>query len=231
MLWKRRLDPNSGLWKSRLAKESALPWPRGRWYPVPVTSADVSWPQHTERLVLRQIREPDVDRLLEIRDQPEVHRWLLKTVVDPDRFRERWMRTLTDPNDHSSVVELDGVVIGTASLDVRDGMGQDHAEATVRAEAEIGYILDPAYAGKGLATEIAAALLRICFQDLGVRRVTAGCFADNLASWRVLEKVGMRREQHGVQDSWHAELGWVDGYTYAILRDEWLNPGGAAPAR
>jgi RimJ/RimL family protein N-acetyltransferase len=141
------------------------------------------------------------------------------------------MRTLTDPNDHSSVVELDGVVIGTASLDVRDGMGQDHAEATVRAEAEIGYILDPAYAGKGLATEIAAALLRICFQDLGVRRVTAGCFADNLASWRVLEKVGMRREQHGVQDSWHAELGWVDGYTYAILRDEWLNSGGAAPAR
>ena len=31
----------------------------------------------------------------------------------------------------------------------------------------------------------------------------------------------MRREQHGVQDSWHAELGWVDGYTYAILAEDW----------
>jgi hypothetical protein len=31
----------------------------------------------------------------------------------------------------------------------------------------------------------------------------------------------MRREQHGVQDSWHAELGWVDGYQYALLADEW----------
>lgn len=31
----------------------------------------------------------------------------------------------------------------------------------------------------------------------------------------------MRREQHGVKDSWHADLGWIDGYTYGILREEW----------
>ncbi len=30
----------------------------------------------------------------------------------------------------------------------------------------------------------------------------------------------MRREQHGIRDSWHAELGWVDGFTYAVLADE-----------
>jgi RimJ/RimL family protein N-acetyltransferase len=193
-------------------------------------TTDVSWPQRTERLVLRQVREEDVDRLLEFRNKPEVSRWLLKTVVDAEKFRAAWMRTLTDPRDHSSVIELDGVVIGTTSLDVRDGMGQDQAEELVGAEAEIGYTLDPAYAGHGYATEVAVALLRICFEDLGVHRVTAGCFADNVASWRVLEKVGMRREQHGVQDSWHAELGWVDGYTYAILAEEWLTRAGA-PAR
>lgn len=196
-----------------------------------MTIADVSWPQRTERLVLRQVREQDIDRLLEFRNKPEVYRWLLTTVVDPDKFRAAWMKTLTDPRDHSSVIELDGVVIGTASLDVLDGMGQDHGEPTVRAEALIGYTLDPAYAGHGYATEAARALLRICFEDLGVHRVTAGCFADNVASWKVLEKAGMRREQHGVQDSWHAERGWVDGYTYAILRSEWLTAGGAAPAR
>ena len=38
---------------------------------------------------------------------------------------------------------------------------------------------------------------------------------------RVLEKAGMRREQHGIEDSWHAELGWVDGYQYAMLAPEW----------
>ncbi len=60
--------------------------------------------------------------------------------------------------------------------------------------------------------------------------MTAGCFADNLASRRVLEKVGMQLEQYGVRDSWHAELGWLDGCTFAILADEWLRPGGT-PAR
>jgi len=65
------------------------------------------------------------------------------------------------------------------------------------------------------------AMLEIAFDDVGLHRVTGSCFADNTGSWRVMEKAGMRREQHGVQDSWHAEHGWVDGCTYAILRSEW----------
>jgi RimJ/RimL family protein N-acetyltransferase len=66
-----------------------------------------------------------------------------------------------------------------------------------------------------------SAMVAHAFGRLAVRRITAGCFADNLASVRVLEKVGMRREQHGIGDSWHAELGWVDGYTYALLAETW----------
>jgi RimJ/RimL family protein N-acetyltransferase len=181
----------------------------------------VSWPQRTDRLLLRPVRDEDVDRLLEFRNKPEVYRWLLRTEVDPDAFRATWRKILADPLDHSSVVELDGEVIASASLNLRDALGQGAGEPMTRAEAEIGYILDPTHAGQGYATEIAGALLRICFDDLGVHRVTAGCYADNVASVRVLEKVGMRREQHGIQDSWHAELGWIDGYTYAMLRDEW----------
>ena len=64
------------------------------------------------------------------------------------------------------------------------------------------------------------AALDLAFGALGLHRVTAGCFADNVATWRVMEKAGMRREQHGIQDSWHAELGWLDGFTYAVLADE-----------
>ena len=181
----------------------------------------MSWPIRTERLVLRPVREEDVDRLLEFRNKPEVSRWLLKTEVNPAEFRAAWLRTLTEERDLSSVAELDGTVIGTGSLDVRDGLGQDSDDAMAAAEAEIGYMLDPAYAGRGLATEIASELLRIAFEVAGVRRVTAGCFADNAASVRVLEKIGMRREQYGVKDSWHAELGWIDGCTYGILAEEW----------
>lgn len=64
-------------------------------------------------------------------------------------------------------------------------------------------------------------ILRICFTDLGLRRVVAHCFARNEASWRLMERVGMRREAHTVEDSLHAELGWLDGYSYAILAREW----------
>ena len=88
------------------------------------------------------------------------------------------------------------------------------------ARGSLGYLLDPAHHGRGYATEMVRAALDLAFGDLGLRRVTAGCFADNVASWRVMEKVGMRREQHGIRDSWHAELGWVDGFTYAVLADE-----------
>lgn len=182
---------------------------------------EVPWPQRTERLVLRRVREEDVDRLLEFRNKPEVYKWSLTTEVDPDEFRAAWRRTLTEAGDFSSVVEFKSVVIGTASLKVRDGIGQDKAAQMVNAEAEIGYLVDPTHAGQGFGTEIARALLRTSFEILGVRRVTAGCYADNLASVRILEKVGMRREQYGVRDSWHSELGWVDGATYGILAEEW----------
>jgi len=119
-------------------------------------------------------------------------------------------------------VTLAGVVIGTVSLEVADGMGQPGMPP--RTEAQLGYIFDPAHGGHGYATEAVTAMVAHAFDRLAVRRIIAGCFADNLASVRILEKVGMRREQHGVGDSWHADLGWVDGYTYALLAETW-RPG------
>ncbi len=64
-------------------------------------------------------------------------------------------------------------------------------------------------------------LIRLCFEDLALRRVTANCFADNVASWRLMERVGMRREVHTVRDSLHRSGQWLDGLGYALLADEW----------
>ena len=82
-------------------------------------------------------------------------------------------------------------------------------------------MLQPDLAGRELRTELVRGLLTAAFEVLELRQVTASCNADNVASARVLEKNGMRREQHGIQDSGHAELGGVDGYQYALLRHEW----------
>ncbi len=53
------------------------------------------------------------------------------------------------------------------------------------------------------------------------RRATAGAFADNLASIRVMEKFGMTIEGRSRRDSLHRELGWVDGVSAAILAEDW----------
>lgn len=175
--------------------------------------------RRTERLELRPVTDEDVDRILDYRNTPEVTRWLLRTEVDPDAFRAAWRSVPENPDDHSVGVVLDGVVIGTVSLMVQDGMGQP--EMPARTEADLGYTFDPAYAGHGYATEAVTAMVALAFEELGVRRITAGCYADNLASVRILEKIGMRREQHGIEDSWHDELGWIDGCTYGMLATEW----------
>lgn len=161
-------------------------------------------------------------QVLEWRNHPDVTRWLLRTTVDPERFTRTWLDSVDDPRSAGVLGLLEGRVVATGSVDVRDGMGQlGHEDEFERSEGELGYLVDPAYAGRGVATVVAAAMLDAAFGDLGLRRVTAGCFADNVGSWRVMEKLGMRREQHGVADSWHGELGWVDGYTYGILAEEW----------
>jgi RimJ/RimL family protein N-acetyltransferase len=64
-------------------------------------------------------------------------------------------------------------------------------------------------------------LLRICFVELGLRRVYAQCFADNAPSWRIMEKLGMRREAHNLRESLHRSGQWLDGMAYAILAEEW----------
>jgi RimJ/RimL family protein N-acetyltransferase len=145
--------------------------------------------------------------------------------VDPDELVADY--AAYDGSDgHQVVAVMGGRAVGTAGVRVSDGLGQTGTEAElVGVEGWLGYAVDPACAGRGIGTALAGDALDAAFGRLGLRRVQAGCFADNTASWRVMEKLGMRREQHGVKDSFHAELGWIDGYTYAILAEEWTGRG------
>jgi RimJ/RimL family protein N-acetyltransferase len=188
-----------------------------------VNAPDIRWPRTAGPLVLRPPREEDIEPILQWRNRPEVTRWLIRTHVEPEEFRRSWLESVSDQDEHRLVALVDDEIVGVGELWVSDGMGQSHAADGPwrRAEAGIGYLIDPAHAGRGYATAIGEALLELAFEGIGVRRVTAGCFADNLPSVRVLEKLGMRREQHGIEDSWHAELGWIDGYTYGLLASEW----------
>ena len=192
--------------------------------PMPQDLSPVDWPVRTERLTIRPAGVDDAGATWRIRSIPEVSHWLTREAYD----RERYARNFADPERLAKtlVVERDGVVVGDLMLTVDDGWAQ--AEVADRArgvQAELGWVIDPAHAGQGFATEAARALLRICFEDLGLRRVIAQCFADNVASWRLMEKLRMRRETHSVRESLHRSGEWLDGFAYAILAEEWRERG------
>ncbi len=85
---------------------------------------------------------------------------------------------------------------------------------------EIGYVLSPNYWAKGLGTELVERMIEVAFEDNAIHRVWAYCDTENLASVRLLEKVGMSRE--GLLQKWgespNLSSGPRDQYCYAIVR-------------
>jgi RimJ/RimL family protein N-acetyltransferase len=178
------------------------------------------WPAQSGALLLRDPQPGDAGQLVALRNNPVLNRFMLRTHVDPDAYVQEWASIPDSATDFSCIAELDGRLAGLGFLDVTDGQGQPGMPQGT--QGVIGYMLQqPDLAGRGLGTDLARGLLTAAFEALRLRRVTASCNADNIASVRVLEKNGMRREQHGIEDSWHADLGWVDGYQYAMLDREW----------
>jgi RimJ/RimL family protein N-acetyltransferase len=88
-------------------------------------------------------------------------------------------------------------------------------------QAEIGFTFARAHQGHGLATEAVSRLLDYLFDDLNLHRVVAITDAENLASARLLERLGMRREGTFVENVWFKGA-WVSELLYALLRREWL---------
>ena len=185
------------------------------------------WPVRTERLQIRPMTEPDIDAMWEWRRLPEVNRWLGLAPETLEAFRERYR----DPERLASMhlIELlpaDGdeglAPIGDIMIKVGDGWAQLEVAGQAKGvEAELGWVLDPAHTGKGLATEAIRAVIEVCFGPLGLRRVHAGCFADNEPSWRLMERLGMRREEFSRKTALHRSGEWLDGMNYGILAEEW----------
>jgi RimJ/RimL family protein N-acetyltransferase len=181
---------------------------------------DVDWPVRTRRLMIRPATLADIEGTWRYRRLPSVGRWLTSASSDREDYGERF----ADPERlaRTLVIELDGVLIGDLMVSIENAWAQ--AEVTDQArcvQAELGWCLSPEHEGHGYATEAVTELIRMCFEDLGLRRVRADCFADNEASWRLMERVCMRREQHTVRDSLHRTGEWLDGVAYALLADEW----------
>src|SRR5215212_11615628 len=164
--------------------------------------AALPWPKDTERLTIRPVTEDDFEELWKIRRQESVNRWMTSASQDLEKFIE--VMAADDRMGKTVVIVRHGIVIGDLMIAPEDAWAQTEvAEQAKNVQAEIGWCLDPAVGGKGYATEAVRELIRIAFEELDLRRLIAHCFADNDASWRLMERVGMRREVYMIKESLH----------------------------
>ena len=186
------------------------------------------WPRLTDRLLLRPLTLDDVDAVHAYRCLPEVVVHLSHDVLTHDEVRERIAQRI-ERGRPGAVEPLLGLaveerrtrrVVGDVMLRLEacHSIGRAPAQEW---EGTIGYALHPDVQGRGLAAEAAAELLVIGFRDLGLRRITADAYADNIASNRVLRRIGMRHEATVRAKSLGKDGTWLDDNTWALLREEW----------
>ena len=183
----------------------------------------------TERLILRDLTEADVPTLLAQAREPEARGGILAYQAD-ERYNRvclmtaiQWASVERRENYTLTVVrKADGAIVGSCSIaNVRRG--------TI--EAVLGWHYGVRYWGRGYATEAARALLYIGFEIGGVAEIYADCFADNAASIRVMEKIGMTARENLKLFNKIRGLSYGEQrptVRYTISRDEWASifPGG-----
>ena len=173
----------------------------------------------TERLQLRQLEVRDADAVLAYHSLPEVAQfqyWQPRTRSEMAAKVKEWAKNtsiIKEGDALTLVVELEN---GTALIgDVYLNLKSAHAR-----QGEIGYSFNPAYTGRGFATEAVAALVDWGFRKLRLHRIMARCDVRNEPSWRLLERLNFRCEAHFKE---HAifKNAWDEEYYYAILDREW----------
>lgn len=181
------------------------------------------FPLRTERLVLRLHQHDDASALRRIYSQQEVARYLLDgpwSQSDAERRvaeRTEQVGLLQGGAVLALVVEHENSVIGDVLLWLTN------AEHRI---GEIGWVLDPAHGGQGLAAEAVRAVLELGFEHYGLHRVAAQMDARNIASARLAERVGMRREAHLRQD-WWSKGEWTDTLIYGVLSEDFISSSAA----
>ena len=176
-----------------------------------------------ERVRLRPVVDTDVEAMVAYRGDPDVCRFLPFEPQSADDIRKRIGYLFGGTSIEG---ERGGVVLAIEQLDDAAVIGDVvlfHLDAAA-GSAEIGWVMSPAAAGRGLATEAVRALVDTAFSVYGLRRLVARIDADNVRSIALAERVGMRREAHLVENEWFKGR-WSDEVDYAVLAREWTLQG------
>jgi RimJ/RimL family protein N-acetyltransferase len=179
------------------------------------------YPISTSRLLLRPFRPDDLDALHAIQSREDVTRYLY---WDPrsraevaEKLAERTAMTAIRKEGDSLLLAVtlrdSGTLIGDVNL---WWLSEEHRQG------EIGFVFHPDHHGHGYGGEAATEMLRLGFEGLGLHRIIGRADGRNTASARLMEKLGMRREAHLVENEF-VKGEWTDEVVYAMLAREWAD--------
>lgn len=178
------------------------------------------YPLLTARLRLRPFTRGDVDAVYAYRGREDVARYLFDPPLSRDEcamaIQQRINQVALEAEGDRLILAVDIAATGQLAGEVSLIWRSEEAR-----QGELGWIFHPDFQGKGFASEAAAALLDIAFDQADLHRVFARCDAANAASWRLMERLGMRREAH-FREHGIFKGAWDEEFYYAILRREWI---------
>lgn len=174
----------------------------------------------TERLILRSFRAEDGEALHAYLSREEVVRFEPYEVYDEASSKAEAVRRADDPAFWAVCMKDSGRLIGNLYFQ-QQNPPEFHTW-------ELGYVFNSDFHGHGYAEEACRELLSYGFGTLGIRRVTAHCDPENHPSWRLLERLKLRREGYMQQTGYfkHDTEGnpkWHDTYAYGLLASEWVS--------
>lgn len=172
---------------------------------------------NTPRLTIRRFGPEDADDLYDYLSNPQVYRFEPGEPIGHTQVAQRAVDMAGSPDFWAIELREANKVIGQLYF--------QQIEPAGHLTCELGFILHPAYQRQGYGSEAAAALVQHALTDGGMHRVVAHCNPENTASWKLLEKIGFRREGLLRQNVFFRrnEAGeplWTDTYVYARLAND-----------
>lgn len=171
----------------------------------------------TERLTIRPFKSTDLQDVFNIYSNEETCRYLLHDKWTRENMQELFKKKL----ENSSLTRETGLSL--AVVDSTNVIGDLSTWFTgVKDTVEIGYSFSDQISGMGYATEAVSQLVKYLFEEVKVHRVQATLDARNLASQKLCERIGMRKEAHFKQDYW-SKGEWTDSIVYGMLNEDLEN--------
>ena len=175
------------------------------------------------RLLFRELNENDLEDLYEMDADPEVHRFIDNNPVQNRDQLSGVIKMLQQQYKDYGIGRW--AVVDKITLECIGWAGLKYYKESLNNHKgfyELGYRFKKKHWGKGYATEAAQAVIHYGFTGCKLHRIIATCQPENTASWRIMEKIGMRKEGY-FKKCIPTKDGWWDEYYYAILAEEYLS--------